>query len=116
MNRTKFSQIMKERTRIFDECQDNWGDGIEMCCKETIKVIKEDIPGFIDFLETDCSAQDYLFITDWFDEFVFEMQSQELVDAFRRTMQTRFLEENMKYNIEQDLDEAINYYGNGIIH
>ena len=116
MDKKKFGEIMKERERIWKECQDNWGDGIDMCCNAAIKLIKEDLPGFITFLKTECSSRDYLYITEWFDEFVEQIKSQELIDAFRYTMENRFPNETAKYNIDQDLDEAIKYYGKGVIH
>lgn len=116
MNRIKLREIMKERYRILIECEDNWGDGIDMCCRDTMAVISEDIPGFITFLKTECSSQDYLFITEWFDEIVEQIKSQELIDAFRETMEVRFPEETQKYHIDKDLEEALKYYGDGFLH
>lgn len=116
MNKSKYEKIMAERYRIMKETYDNDYIGIEMCCSDMISLIKEDTTGFISFLKTDCSSQDYLFITEWFEEFVSTIKSQELIDAFRETIKTRFMKENLKYNIEQDLNEAIEYCGNGIIH
>lgn len=107
---------MKERKRILVECQENWGYGIDICCRETIAIIQEDLPGFIEYLKTECSSEDYLFITEWFDEFVSIIKSQELIDAFRETMTTRFSKENEKYNIDKDLQEAIDYFGKDFVH
>ena len=116
MDKQKYLEIMKERNRICVECQDDWWDGIEKCCKDMMDVVKQDIPGFILFLKTECSSRDYLFITVWFDEFMENIGSQELVDAFRETMNSKFISENQEYNIKQDLDEAIEYYGGGRVH
>lgn len=116
MNKHKFDEIMTERTRILKETQDNDYIGIDMCCSDMIKLIKEDIPGFISFLKTDCSSQEYLFITECFDEFVDQIKSQELIDAFRDTMVARFPEETQEYHIDKDLEEALKYYGDGSLH
>lgn len=116
MDKIKFKNTMKERYRILTECEDNWGDGIDLCCKDAIAVIADDIPGFINYLKTECASQDYLFITEWLDEIVDAIKSQELIDAFRETMNFRFLEENQKYHIEQDLEDALKFYGDGTIY
>ncbi len=116
MNKDQFNKIMQERARITKDSQDNDDVGIDMCCNAAIKLIKEDLPGFITFLKTECSSRDYLYITEWFDEFVEQIKSQKLIDAFRDTMKNRFPKETAKYNIDQDLDEAIKYYGKGVLH
>jgi len=115
MNCEKLLKVMKERDRIWKECQDNWDDGISNCCNETIAIIKEDIPGFIKYLKRDCSSRDFLYITDWFDELIEAIPSQELIDAFRYIMNNKFIEENKQYNIARDLKEAIEHYGKGRI-
>ena len=51
MNKSKFKIIMNERARIQQDAQDNDYLGIEICCKETIDIIKEDISGFIVFFK-----------------------------------------------------------------
>ena len=79
-----------------------------------VSVIK-DINGFFSYLKSDCTSKEFLYITDWFDELVDQKISQELIDAFRETMKTRFLEETHKEHIEKDLEEAIKYYGNGFL-
>lgn len=114
MDKSKYEEIMKERYWIRKYIEDNYGLG--EWCNELIEIIKEDIPGFIDFLKTECSSKDFLFITDWFEEFVQEIRSQELVDAFRETLHTRFAKENEEYHIERELDMAIEDYGNGELH
>lgn len=116
MKKHKFDEIMVERFRIMKETQDNDYIGIEMCCSDTIKLIQADLSGFITFLKTECSSQDFLFITEWFDEFVEQIKSQELIDAFRETMEARFPEETKKYHIDEDLEEALKYYGDGSLH
>lgn len=114
MDKSKYEEIMKERYWIRKYIEDNCGLG--KWCNALIKIIKEDIPGFIDFLKTECSSEDYLLITEYFDEFVQEIRSQELVDAFRETMHTRFAKENEKYHIDNDLAIALKYYGKGELH
>lgn len=107
---------MVERERIWTECEDNWAEGIDRCANDAIAVIKEDVNGFISYLKSDCTRQDYLYITDWFDEIIQEIKSQDLVDAFRETTENRFPAENREFNISRDLDEAIEEYGEGLVH
>lgn len=116
MNKNKFEKVMNERARIQQDTQDNDYIGIEICCKEIINIIKEDISGFIIFLKEECSAQDFLFITEWFNELASSIKSQELFTCLRLLIRNRFPEENQKYHIEKDIDDAIKYYGNGMIH
>ncbi len=115
MNKSKFKIIMNERARIQQDAQDNDYLGIEICCKETIDIIKEDISSFIVFLKEECNAQDFLFITEWFDELASSIKSQELFTCLRLLIKNRFTEENQKYHIEKDLDDAIKNYGGGIL-
>ena len=116
MNVDIFEKVMNERARIQQDTQDNDYIGIEICCKETIDIIKEDISGFIIFLKEECSTQDFLFISEWFNELASSIKSQELFTCLRLLIRNRFPEENQKYHIEKDLDDAIKYYGNGMIH
>ena len=95
MDRISLSEILEERERIWTECEDNWAEGIERCAMNAVSVIN-DINGFFSYLKSDCTSKEFLYITDWFDELVDQKKSQELIDAFRETMKTRFLEETHK--------------------
>ena len=98
---------MYERKRIWKETQDNWYDGIIIWTNQLIGIIREDIPGFIKYLKEECSSEDFLYISDMFEEIFAAVTSHDLVAAFRDVLKTRFKMEDNQYNISKDLDEAI---------
>lgn len=45
MIKEKIAEVIKERIRICEETQDNWGDGIEQCWKNYVEIITSGLKG-----------------------------------------------------------------------
>lgn len=116
MNREKLAEIMKERKRIDIETQGNWYDGIRMCRDQILKLVSEDVPGFLEYLKSDCNSEVFLYLSESLDDFVDHLKSQEIVDTFRELIRTKFQKEEQTYNISQDIREAVEIYGKGLVH
>lgn len=101
MRTEEFRKVIKERI----ECPDEWDYGVERCWKKEIEILSEDVPSTIVFLMTECSADEYSWISEIIDDLAAKTQSRELVACFRSLM-TKFPEECKKYNIERSIEYA----------
>lgn len=94
MDIIKFREIIKQR----EETDDEWDYGIEQCWKKEIEILSEDIPSTIKYLENECTAEEYIWISEVIDDVVDIIPSKELVECYKSLM-TKFPEECEKYNI-----------------
>lgn len=114
MNIVKFREVIQERRRIANECYDEWADGIEKCWKQEIEILSEDIASTIEFLQKDCTADEYSWISEIIDDLAEHTKSRELVQVYKSIM-NRYPEECKTYNIadciqyaENILDDEVN--------
>ena len=84
MNVSVFRDIIKERSRIAIETQDEWDYGIERCWNAEIAVLSENVEETIRFLDQDCTADEFFWISEIFDELVEATQSKALIECFYR--------------------------------
>ena len=105
MNAERFREIIKERIRISEECNDEWDYGIEKCWKEEIDILSEDIPSSIVFLKNECTAEEYSWISEVIDDLAERTNSHELVRCYKELM-TKYSEECKKYNIKGSIEYA----------
>ena len=95
MDITSFREVIKQR----EETADEWDYGIEQCWKKEIEILSEDIPSTIEFLKTECTADEYSWISEVIDDIVDKNPSRELVECYSELM-AKFPEEYQKYNIK----------------
>lgn len=107
MDINKFREVIKERIRISTECQDEWDYGIEQCWNQEVDILTEDIVSTIEFLENDCTADEYSWISEVLEKVVEQKPSKELVDCYRSLM-SKYPEECEKYNIKGVVEIADN--------
>lgn len=91
----EFRKVIHER----EMCHDEWAYGIEQCWKKEIEILSEDIPSTIEFLKTECTADEYSWISEVIDDVVDKVPSKELVQCYKDIM-SKFPEECQKYNIK----------------
>lgn len=96
-----FRNVIKERI----ECPDEWGYGVERCWKKEIDILSEDIPSTIEFLQTECTADEYSWISEIIDDLAAKTQSRELIECYKSLM-TKFPEECKTYNIAGSIEYA----------
>ena len=75
---------------------------------ETVKLMTADIQKTIDFLDCDCTEEQFVWLSEVFDEIAEKTKSMEFIEALRRTA-ARFPEATKKYNIEYFIDSASEY-------
>lgn len=99
MNKGEFKNIIKRLTYVNDISQSNWQAGIEECWEQEINILTEDINGTINYLKTECTAEEYSWIAEVLDDIIEITQSKELLQTYIDLM-NKFPEECKKYNIE----------------
>lgn len=100
-----FSEIIKQREYVEEISYGEWADGIEVCCKQEISILSEDIPGTIAFLKTKCTASEFSWISEVIDDLAAYTQSRELIETYKSLM-TKFPEECRTYNIAEIIQFA----------
>lgn len=105
MNIEKFREIIKERIRISIECNDEWDYGIEECWNQEIKILTEDIPSSILFLQNECSADEYSWISEVIEDIAEITQNRDFILSYKSLM-AKYPEECSKYNIAGSIEYA----------
>lgn len=78
---------------------------IEKCWKEEIEILSEDIAGTIDFIKNECTADEFSWISEIFEEIATKTQSREFIDSLYMTAK-KYPEETEKYNILSFIESA----------
>jgi hypothetical protein len=105
MNKEKFKEIIKERVRISEECYDEWDEGIKKCWNQEIDILIEDIPSTIIFLQNECTADEFSWISEVIEDIAEITNSHEFIDCYKNLMK-KFPEESQKYNISGSIEYA----------
>ena len=107
MNIGKFKEIIRERSRITTECSDEWSFGIEKCWNEEIEILGEDVDATISFLQNECTAEEFGWISEIIDNLAERTRSRELVQAYKN-LTDKFPEECKESNILESIKFAEN--------
>lgn len=105
MNVEKFREIIKEREHVDEISHGEWQEGIEACWKKEIEILTEDIPGSIEFLKNECTANEFGWISEIIDDLAEITQSRELVACYKALM-SKFPEECENANIAGSIQYA----------
>ena len=105
MNVNKFREIIKRREYVEEISQGEWADGIEECQKQEIEILSEDIRSTIDFLKTECSANEYAWISEVFEDVIERVPSAELFQCYKDLM-LKYPDEYSTYNIAYSIEAA----------
>lgn len=105
INIDEFKTIIAERERLSKETQDEWEYGIDKCRDKLISLLTSDIFATNEFLKTECTAAQFSWMSEIFDEIVEKTKSREFIAALRKVAK-KFPEECEKYNIIYFIDEA----------
>ncbi|WP_031556556.1 hypothetical protein [Lachnospira multipara] len=103
MDINSFREVIKKH----EETDDEWDYGIEQCRKKKIEILSEDIPSTIEFLKTECTAEEFSWISEVIDDIVDKYSSKELVEGYK-TLMTKFPKECSKYNIAGVIESCEN--------
>lgn len=105
MIKERIKPIIAERERLWEETQDEWDYGIEQCHQKLIALITEDINMSIEFLDNDCTADQFSWLSEVFDEIAEATQSKEFIEALKRLAE-KYPEETKTYNIMSFIESA----------
>ncbi len=105
MNIEKFREVIARRKYVGEISHEEWDYGIEQCWKQEISLLAEDIPGTIDFLRNECTADEYSWISEVFEDVVDIAPSKELVQCYKELM-SKFQKECSEYHIETCIENA----------
>ena len=98
MNIEKFREVIARRIYVEEISCGEWVDGIEECLEKEIEILSEDIPTTIEFLKTECTADEYIWISEVIDDVIDKIPSKELVKCYKLLM-IKFPNEYQTYNI-----------------
>ena len=101
MLKEELREIIKKRIVLDPE----YDYGIEQCCLIEIEILTRDIHDTIAFLEEECTGQEFVWISEVFDEVVEKTQSREFIDCLYRVAE-KFPGECEKYNILYFIDTS----------
>jgi hypothetical protein len=106
MNIEKFREVIKQREYVSRISQDEWDDGIEECRKQELEILSEDIPSTIEFLRNDCTASEFSWISEVFEDLVEAHPVKELVQCYK-DLAAKYPEESETYHIIDSCIESV---------
>lgn len=81
---------------------------IEPLWEKEIELFTKDIQRAIDFVKNDCTANQFSWMSEVWDEIAEKTKSREFVDALKETAK-RFPKECQEYNIQGAIESAEGY-------
>ena len=110
----KIRAVLKERLRVLRDTDDEWDYGIEKCCKEETQILSENISDTMLFFETECTDEEFYWLSEVFSDVSEKVQSKEFVQALRTRLAqvTRESYDQKSFNSEHmrkwvDYDEYV---------
>lgn len=94
MDVQKFREVLKK----LDETEIEYDYGIETCWKEEVEILSEDIPSTIEYLQNQCTADEFVWISEIIDDLAEKTRSRELVECYKNLM-NKYPEETKEYYI-----------------
>ena len=96
-----YKEIIQKRAEIDPE----WHTEIEKIWSKMIVLFSEDISNTILFLKTECTGDEFVWLSEIFEEIAEKTQSKEFINCLYETAQ-KFPDETNKYNIISFIDDA----------
>lgn len=97
----KFNKLIQEREKI--EYIADWEN--EPVIKDMIKLFTNDMQETITFLDTECTEEQFSWLSEIFDDIAQKSQSKEFIAALRRTAK-KFPQTVNEYNLLYFIDSA----------
>lgn len=101
MIKDRIIPIIEERKLINDE----WDYGVDQCNKKLIVLLTEDINKTIQFLDNDCTAEQFIWISEVFYEINEILRSKKFIEALKNLV-VKYPDESKKYNILSFIESA----------
>ncbi|MBO6089926.1 MAG: hypothetical protein J6P37_06430 [Lachnospiraceae bacterium] len=100
-----FRKVIERREYVEKISSGEWAEGIEECQKKEVEILSEDIKSTIEFLEKECTADEYSWISEVIDILAEKTQSKELVECYKKLMM-KFPQEYNTYKIAECVEFA----------
>lgn len=84
---------------------DEWDYGVNQCWNEEIEILSRNINDTITFLENDCTADEFSWLSEVFEQIAKKTQSRTFVDCLYKVAK-KFPDECRKYHIDEVLEYA----------
>ena len=101
MLKDELRNVLRDRIAL----DDNDSDAVEKCCEKEVEILSRDINETILFMDTDCTADEFSWISEIFDEIVKKTQSREFIDCLCRVAK-KYPDECEKYNISYFIEAS----------
>lgn len=75
-----------------------------------MSIISENFDGIIDFIENECTTDEFSWLSEIYNEIIDIFPSKKIVEALRKTAD-KYPEEVEKYNLVYCIDEAEEHLG-----
>jgi hypothetical protein len=105
MNIKLFREVIQEREYVETISQGEWAEGIENCCNKEIDILAEDINSTINFLKNDCTAKEFVWISEIIEDLAEKTKSHALIACYK-SLVVKFPEECQNYCIEESIKNA----------
>ena len=92
---------IKERAATDDE----WAYGVQKCCNKEIEILSRNMEDTIRFLENECTADEFSWLSEIFDDVTEKTQSQAFVDCLYKVAK-KYPLETKKYYIDRVIQFA----------
>lgn len=92
--------IIEERESI-----EEWDYGIEQCHKKLIELFTQNFDRAIEFLDNECTASQFSWLSEVFDEIAEATQSHAFIDALKR-LAVKYPEETKEFNLLSFIETA----------
>lgn len=103
MDINSFRKIIKQREKTDDE----WDYGVEQCWEKEIELLTEDVTSTVEFLETECTAEEYSWISEVLESVIDIIPCKELLDCYK-SLASKYPDEYEKYNISSVVEACDN--------
>lgn len=97
----KIREAIEKRTSIDDE----WDYGVQQSWKAVLSIISENFDGVVDFIENDCTADEFSWLSEIYNEIIDIFPSERIIEALRKTAE-KYPKEVEQYNLIYCIDEA----------
>jgi len=79
MDINRFKLAIKAREQTDDE----WTEGVQRCHGDLVGIVCEDMDGTIQYLLTSCTADEFSWLSEVFDDIVARLPRRDFIDALR---------------------------------
>ena len=102
--REEFEKLVEQRKMFMGDIDYNTNPII----LEMVKLMTQDIPTTINFLKNDCTEEQFIWLSEIFDEIIAQTKSTELVETLLKICD-KFPEADKQYNIHYFIESAAEY-------